>query len=318
VSKQDITLKSRKEFLQDLVATKDELPVFKTNKCVELFNVAAGFDIETSSFYDGDSKAAIMYEWTFGIGYVKDGEFIKSITYGRTWQELFMFFTAVSVVLNLHDTRRLVVYVHNLPYEWQFMRKQFRWTKVFFLDARKPVYAINDMGIEFRCSLKLSGLSLANTARNLVKYKSEKLVGDLDYSLIRTPVTPLTEKELAYCRNDIDVILCYIQEKIESDGGITNIPLTNTGYVRRYCKKACFPEGEVYENEEFDETTDIECSGVSRIERSIRRWIHSCKRPQDRFGPQESGFLRLYEQLSRVYGGFSVPYEQGEISWGDN
>lgn len=48
---------------------------------------------------------------------------------------------------------------------------------------------------------------------DLQKYKVEKKVGDLDYNLVRTSSTPLTEQELGYCENDIRVVIAYIQEK---------------------------------------------------------------------------------------------------------
>ena len=88
-----------------------------------------------------------------------------------------------------------------VPYEFQFIRKRLEWSKVFLLDDLKPVYAISTLGIEFRCSLKLSNKSLANTAKDLMHHEVEKMVGDLDYSLIRTPLTPLSEKEWKYCEN---------------------------------------------------------------------------------------------------------------------
>ena len=32
------------------------------------YNIPCAFDIETSSFYEGDEKRAIMYIWQFAIG----------------------------------------------------------------------------------------------------------------------------------------------------------------------------------------------------------------------------------------------------------
>lgn len=117
------------------------------------------------------------------------------------------------------------------------------------MKRRKPVYCVTDSGFEFRCSLKLAGgKSLFNVSKDLTKYKVKKMVGYLDYSLIRTPLTPLSEKELKYCENDIRVLLSYIQEKIEQDGDITRIPLTNTGYVRKYCRDRCFKRWRSYHN----------------------------------------------------------------------
>lgn len=229
-------LLDRAEFVRRIYELIQDDSFINTNKNIEYCNMPAGFDIETSSFYDGprkpENKRAIMYIWQFGI--------YNLVTTGRTWEEFTMLINVLKKVLGLCDNRRLVVYVHNLPYEFQFIRKRFEWEEVFLLDDRKPVYA-NAHGVEFRCSLKLAGgKSLANVGKDLQKYKVDKLVGDLDYDIVRTPLTPMTEKELGYCENDIRVILHYIQEKIEQDGDITKIPLTNTGYVRNYCRKQCF------------------------------------------------------------------------------
>lgn len=294
-----ITLKSNADFFAELIEDADYLKRITSNKREEFYNVAASFDIETSSFYDNDQKCAIMYEWAFGIGYIKDGEFRRLKTYGRYWEQFKTLMSCVEGLLDLNPKRRLVIYVHNLPYEWQFMRKHFSWTKVFYLDQRKPVYAITDGGLEFRCSLKLSGKSLANTAKDLTKYKARKLVGDLDYSLMRTPQTPLTPTELAYCEADVEVVLCYIQERIEQEGDITRIPLTKTGYVRRYCKSACFQKGEIPEDEDTYADLDFECSGVSRTERVLSRRIYPRQCSPDRDYSQDGWFFRLFEFLSR-------------------
>ena len=282
-------LLSNADFFAAIVENLDSLPKFTTTKRETFYNIPAAFDIETSSFYDGEEKCAIMYEWTFGI--------LNWVTYGRTWEQLKLLLSCIAGALNLDQDHRLIVYVHNLPYEFQFMRKRFSWTKVFLLDDRKPVYAITDFGVEFRCSLKLSGKSLANTAKDLTKYPCRKMVGDLDYSKIRHSQTPLTPEELKYCENDVRVVLSYIMEKIEQDGNISLIPLTNTGYVRRYCRKACFPE--MGENEYIDEESDIGTIGVSPTERMFSRWFHPRQCPVCRQDFEECGFLRFYEFVSR-------------------
>ena len=73
----------------------------------------------------------------------------------------------------------------------------------------------------------------------LFKYPVKKLTGDLDYSKIRHSETPLTKTELEYCFNDVRVVMSYIQEKIEQEGDISEIPLTNTGYVRKFTRDYC-------------------------------------------------------------------------------
>lgn len=223
------------EFLLKVSST--ELSIVKNNKNIEYYNVPAAFDIEVSSFYQFGEKRACMYVWQFGI--------LNWVTAGRTWDEYVSFISVLSTILGLSEERILPVYIHNLAYEFQFMRKWFDWDKLFFLDERKPVYA-RAGGIEYRCSLKLSSKSLAKVGDDLQRYKVVKMVGDLDYSMVRTSETPLTEKEWGYCENDIRVLLAYIEEKIETDGDVTLIPMTNTGYVRNFCRKSCFKRYKQY------------------------------------------------------------------------
>ena len=217
--------------LDDLSCLLEEYPIIKNNKKIEYINIESAFDIEVSSFYEGEEKRAIEYAWIFGIG--------GKCVIGRTWDEMIYLFNYMSEHLCLSNSRRLIVYVHNLAYEFQFFRHYFSWEKVFAIEERKPIYAITQIGIEFRCSYILSGYSLETVGKNLKKYPIEKKVGDLDYSLIRTPKTPLTEKEMGYILNDALVVMSYIKEEIERLGNITRIPLTKTGYVRQYCRKCC-------------------------------------------------------------------------------
>lgn len=222
-----------KEFINDSRLTKCK--ILKNNKGEGYVNVPCAFDIETTSFlYNGD-KCAIMYEWTIGINGL--------VLYGRTWEQFIEFYDYLVDYYKPDKKSIIVIYVHNLSFEFQFLQKRLEWLQVFALDSRKPVKARTKDYIEFRCSYQLSGYSLAKLSEQLTKYKCQKLVGDLDYSLLRHSKTPLTEKELGYCINDVKVVMCYIQEKIEQSNGIQNLPLTKTGYVRNYCRKQCFYDG---------------------------------------------------------------------------
>ena len=211
-----------------------EFDVIKTNKKVEYINLPCGFDIETTSYKQGATKTAVMDIWALGIGHD------TGVYYGRTWEEFADVCELLQHKLGLHNERRLVVYVHNLGYEFQFMRKHFNWLNVFAVGERKPTKAICDYGIEFRDSYILSGFSLANTAKNLVKYKVKKMVGDLDYSLIRTHLTPLTDLEMQYCENDVAIITAYISEQIDLYDNVSKIPMTNTGRVRTHVRNECY------------------------------------------------------------------------------
>lgn len=194
------------------------------------YDFPAAFDIETTNVIIDGEKRESMYIWQFGIA--------GNVFYGRTWGEFLNFCRLICDVFMLHDTQHLVVYVHNLAYEFQHIRRFFNWSKVFARETRSPMYAITDTGIEFKCSYYLSNESLEVVGRNLVKYKVEKATGKLDYYKPRNWKTPLTPDEMEYCINDVLVLMAYIQEQKEIYGHIPNIPLTNTGRVRRKMKNS--------------------------------------------------------------------------------
>lgn len=204
-----------------------------SKQVVYYYNIESGFDIETTSTELNGEKFAFMYEWTFGI---KDKNFI---CYGRTWEQFLELCEKLQMQFDLSSEKRLVVYVHNLSYEFQFMRKYFKWVSVFAVDDRKPIKALCSYGIEFRDSYILSGYSLSKLAENLTTHTIKKLTGDLDYSLTRTSDTYLSDEELVYCNNDVEIVLDYINEQIAQCGSITKIPLTNTGRVRTFVKNNC-------------------------------------------------------------------------------
>lgn len=226
------TPKALKWYLRENVSCETLVKQRKKTGDILYYNIPCAFDIETTSLTQQGEKYAFMYVWQLGI---KD-----YLLYGRTWAEFLQALAIIRDSLQLSETQRIIIYVHNLSYEFQFMRKYLEWVEVFSVDERKPLKALTDMGIEFRCSYVLSGLSLALTAKNLTSHKLEKLVGDLDYSLIRHRNTPLTKQELKYCEYDIKIVLAYIQEQINEYTNITRIPLTNTGRVRNYVREKCF------------------------------------------------------------------------------
>lgn len=199
-------------------------------------NLACSFDIETTSFYENSSKTAIMYIWQFAIN--------NNVILGRTWQDFIKLINALKVFYKTNENVRLVVYIHNLSYEFQFMRKWLEWLDIFATDERKPLYCVTKSGIEFRCSYRLSGYSLDTVAKNLTRHKINKMVGDLDYSLIRNQNTVLTDAEIGYCVNDVLIVTAYINECIEDFGTIADIPLTQTGKVRRFVRQNCFKNDE--------------------------------------------------------------------------
>jgi hypothetical protein len=73
---------------------------------------------------------------------------------------------------------------------------------MFARTARKPMKFLS-CGFEWRCSYMLTRLSLAAWGKQI---GTDKKSGDLDYNVLRTPLTPLTDKEMMYCEYDLRVM----------------------------------------------------------------------------------------------------------------
>lgn len=178
-----------------------------------------------------------MYAFVFGVN--------GKVIFGRTWDDFIEILKALQSSYELDAKKRLCVYVHNFSFEFQFLARRLHWREVFATDERKPVRALCEYGIEFRDSYILSGMGLDGTGKNLTKYKVQKMVGDLDYSKMRHSGSRLTAKEWKYIENDGLVLMAFIQEEIErNNNNICNIPMTKTGYVRKYMKNQCYHNGQ--------------------------------------------------------------------------
>lgn len=169
-------------------------------------------------------KIALLYEWTIGI---IDTNNNKHIFYGRDLLELLQCLKEFKVL-----PFEVIIYVHNLAFEFVWLLNILQFTKVFARSPHKVIYAISE-NIEFRCSYFLTRLSLAVWGENIGFEKST----DLDYHVIRTPYTPMNKLELDYCERDILIMLVGLQTYIKRYGTIANIPLTQTGEVRRDIKR---------------------------------------------------------------------------------
>lgn len=195
-----------------------------------ILNVPVTFDIETTSFEHNGFKYGSMYVWAVTV---------DTITYiGRTWDDFRVFLANLAKAYKLNDNRKMLIYVHNLAFEFAFIRKQINFTKVFAINTRRPLYSLTRC-FEFRCSYLLSGLSLAKTAEEYCSKDNQKLVGDLDYGKIRHSQTPLFYDEVCYLVQDTYTLAEYIGVMAKKWGDISHIPYTKTGEVRQLMRNKC-------------------------------------------------------------------------------
>lgn len=190
-------------------------------KCV------CAFDIEASRL--PDIEQSVMYIWQMQI---EDTTII-----GRYWHEFFGILE--DIAKQIRGKHWLILFVHNLSYEFQFLKGLYRFEpdEVFCMDSRRILKCDMFDCIEFRCSYLLSNMSLAQFLKRM-QVEDQKGT-DFDYSKIRYPWTPLSEEEMLYCVNDVRGLVEAIHRLMARDGdSLATLPMTSTGYVRRDMKKS--------------------------------------------------------------------------------
>lgn len=233
------------------VINSDRIPLGKTNmgakQSHKLMRIACGFDIETN-------KDGFMYIWQFSY-YVKGYHDEPQYIIGRTWQQFMDLINLVIMPFTIKDKNvrktylkdnkqlkvqkgELLIGVHNLKFEWQWIRSIFRWSNVFSSDARAPYYAIlegiNDKmsGIKFVDTLKLWPMPLKKVPK-VTNGKLQKAVNDLDYNIPRNSQTELTTTEMGYCTNDVGILsyaLDYLFDNFIIPEG--KVPVSQTSQIR--------------------------------------------------------------------------------------
>lgn len=219
----------------------------KRNNDFKYRDIVCAFDIETTRYKVGeheiakgvkrDDEVSIMYIWQFQIG-------LNITIYGRYWYEFKSLIQDITDTLN--DKERLVIYVHNLSYEFSFLKdkeilgKDIDEKSVFILSSRKVLkFLAFDGKLEFRCSYIHSNMSL-DLFTDKMQVEHKKLSGKkFDYNKQRFSWTELTDYEMQYCVNDVIGLVEAIYKEMEIDGdNLYSICLTSTGYVRRDIKSA--------------------------------------------------------------------------------
>ena len=121
-------------------------------------NIISAFDIETTNL--PDIKQAYMYTWQMAFYFVEQD--IVYYLMGRTWESFKEFLNRLKEKLDKKG-HSLVIYVHNLSFEFQFLKGVFTIENdnIFALKSRK-VLKVTIAGVfEFRCSYLHSNMSLS-------------------------------------------------------------------------------------------------------------------------------------------------------------
>lgn len=201
------------------------------------WDLKCGFDIETTTYID----RAYMYIWQIGIN--------NKAFFGNTWEEFNDCLNIINEYIDCLNRQKAkekhkkefkaqaICFIHNIAFEWQFVRKEINITDVFLKSLREPLY-FESNNIKFLDSFQITHMSLAKLAKRYCN--TQKMVGDIDYTILRnyTDGKNLTDKEKKYCENDV-LILCEFAEYYFNKYLSNNeLIYTETSIVRHSLKKA--------------------------------------------------------------------------------
>ncbi len=151
-------------------------------------------------------------------------------------------------VMRAKQSVRMFVEIHNLSFEFGHLRnlynEEFAYVSkngrgaTFARSARKPMktfLTMNKVKVEFRDTYVLTQKSLAHWCEDN-NLPVKKLEEPKDYYLkVRTPLSTLSQEDLQYSINDVVCMVYGIDEYRTKYRTMENIPLTQTGTVRRVC-----------------------------------------------------------------------------------
>lgn len=196
-------------------------------------NAFATFDSETSHIDIEEQVYTWVYQWALYID--------KQCVVGRYISE---FVTLLEKLINSYslNTKRLfVIYVHNLSFDATFFMNILNAisdVECLWLDAHK-LLSMKWKGIEFRCSYKLSNMSLDKYCE-YAQTNIRKLVNAIDYNVVRYSDSHLSNIDWQYQINDVLSLYNALENEMNREcDNVATIPLTSTGYIRRLTRNAC-------------------------------------------------------------------------------
>ena len=247
------------------------------------------FDIETTTLITGIDqdknpiRNAIIWSGQFydGVDYYQTRSLKDTIKKLKTIEDE-----------NKDTPYKIAVFVHNLSYEFQFIKDFFNFKQILCNTTRKIIAAETDQ-IVFRCSYFLSNQSLEKFLQNENVPEAYRKT-NMDYLVERYPWTPLTPEEEVYCANDVIGLHMALQNRIKHcfNEDINNLPLTSTGYVKKACRKAVAANKSNryrFKKERLDKETFLMCHDAFRggNTHSNRLYVNKHLRPKGGIGQQD-------------------------------
>jgi len=193
---------------------------------IETTTIITGFDEEKNPIRNGIIWSGQFYD---GIEYTQVRDLLSVIDKLKAIEE---------EAKDLGTGEKILVFIHNENYEFQFIKNFFKWTKILATSPHRIIAAETEFMI-LRCSYALSNQSLDKFLKN-ENVPEEYRKTNMDYLVERYPWTEITEDEYIYCKNDVVGLHLAIENRINQcfNKDVNFLPLTSTGYVRKACRTA--------------------------------------------------------------------------------
>lgn len=199
-------------------------------------------DIETSNNHAEDP--ADLRTWIVSIQVL----FNKKYYLFRYPEEFITFLRNIRIKYRLKPdkfNKRLICFVHNLSYDLSFLAPYINLLPDDNQDYQGIIEDNNKFltyvrgCFEFRCSYRLSGMSLEKWSKEM-NIEHKKKVGLYDYEKIIYPDQELTSSEEIYDKYDVLAMQeCLSKQMAYFGDDLTTLPLTKTGYIRRTLRRSC-------------------------------------------------------------------------------
>lgn len=213
------------------------------------YRVAAIFDTETTNIGEGAETRAYPILYIFndlrGIPLESYDPVSDDVRFYRHTSEALAYIDGLITYGRAHGYVPIIA-AYNLMFDMQTLMLELAQSYTIEVNAQTAtsVYTLDlcvdgDVVCRFWDTfyLEMGGLRAMGETCGL-----PKAVGDWDYSLVRTPETPLTEEELFYARRDVQVIPQYLQWLLRANHWLTSDMLgcrvlTKTSLVRQMARR---------------------------------------------------------------------------------
>lgn len=177
---------------------RDSKKNIKTKKYDEYLIIGSGFDTESSRIKVNDElETAYVYHWAFSFdNYEIMGRSLDS------FQEFFGYLLSI-----IPEGKKILCLVANLGFDYYFTKNRlvkYLVTKHFEKTAKNPLVVEVEEKVVFREVIGLFGKSLQHIAEQFTK--TQKAVGNLDYSEVILSKTPLKDEEIVYVTDDVKIL----------------------------------------------------------------------------------------------------------------